>query len=283
MNPYEESQQKLLKLQAEAKEYKSQYSPKLEKLSGLKLRLDDIQREIADLEKALSSYNNVLQKYEQLRNVASIQLKGTLALYYEKRKEFESSKELEKEIRDKLSSYEQQLRFMATEVFVNRIYQIDTTNSLCYEIKSTTKTTPIMDKFYNSDSEFLILKEFQKYYSDSDCVHDYSFVVVRGIKGIEHYKLQPTMTELKMHNSVTRMQDIENCLDTIFKTPHSPGDKIPFDKPCLLGGQIYANQTGFGWEWEWGDLISEGTLYGEVTNFMIIGIIYNRFWDFNKK
>lgn len=43
--------------------------------------------------------------------------------------------------------------------------------------------------------------------------------------------------------------------------------------PCHLGGQTFMNQTGYGSENEGDMLVHEGTLYGEVTDFQIIGVI----------
>jgi hypothetical protein len=48
---------------------------------------------------------------------------------------------------------------------------------------------------------------------------------------------------------------------------------IPFEQPIRLGGQTYANQTGFGSEYNGDSLVTQGTLYGETTSFCIIGII----------
>ena len=49
---------------------------------------------------------------------------------------------------------------------------------------------------------------------------------------------------------------------------------------CSSGYKIKpasVNQTGYGWEWDWsngcGDYI-EGTYYGEVTTFFVIGFIF---------
>ena len=51
------------------------------------------------------------------------------------------------------------------------------------------------------------------------------------------------------------------------------GARIPFTMPCHLGGQTFMNQTGYGSEYEGDMLVHEGTLYGEVTDFQIIGVI----------
>ena len=45
------------------------------------------------------------------------------------------------------------------------------------------------------------------------------------------------------------------------------------ESSCHLGGQTFMNQTGYGSEYEGDMLVHEGTLYGEVTDFQIIGVI----------
>lgn len=51
------------------------------------------------------------------------------------------------------------------------------------------------------------------------------------------------------------------------------GKVVPFEKPCILGGQTNRNRIGYGWEYNGSDLVYEGTLYGETTKFLIIGVI----------
>lgn len=64
-------------------------------------------------------------------------------------------------------------------------------------------------------------------------------------------------------------QEIINLKESRIKT----GAQLAFEYPCLLGGQTFDNQTGFGSEFYGNELISEGTLYGETTDFIIIGVI----------
>ena len=58
----------------------------------------------------------------------------------------------------------------------------------------------------------------------------------------------------------------------------TPNLIIPLSEPCPLGGQSDFNQMGYGWEWNWsygvGDY-AEGTYYGEMTGFSVIGIKIN--------
>lgn len=49
-------------------------------------------------------------------------------------------------------------------------------------------------------------------------------------------------------------------------------DIINLNPAIVLHAQSSINRTGYGWEWEWDRLISEGTLYGETSDFPIVGI-----------
>lgn len=96
---------------------------------------------------------------------------------------------------------------------------------------------------------------------------------------------QPTMTELKTNGDKSinavfpeRMMPLIEELRKYDYKKLSFGSKLQFKKPFLFGGQNSNNQTGYGWEWEWGDCVYEGTLYGEVTNFLIVGFIYEDKW-----
>jgi len=153
-------------------------------------------------------------------------------------------------------------------------------NSMYVSLYSDTHTTPIMDEFYNSDKLFLFLSDW----SGNEWWDKIVLVITHGYNNIPHYDVEaPTMTELKTssHCPVTsgyfpeRMKPLmENIANIIKKKKMKHGEVVQFKYPYPLGGQIYANQTDFGWEWQWGELLKEGTLYGETTQFFIIGFQY---------
>lgn len=97
----------------------------------------------------------------------------------------------------------------------------------------------------------------------------------------------PTMSEIKSVAdksisgvSIPRMQYLKkHIIDAASKYKNlTPNLIIPLSEPCPLGGQSDFNQQGYGWEWDWsygiGDY-TEGTYYGEMTGFSVIGIRIN--------
>lgn len=46
--------------------------------------------------------------------------------------------------------------------------------------------------------------------------------------------------------------------------------------PILLRAQNSQSKTGYGWEWSWNCLVSEGTLYGETTGYPIVGCVIDK-------
>ncbi len=55
-----------------------------------------------------------------------------------------------------------------------------------------------------------------------------------------------------------------------------------FSKPYRLRAQNSSNRTGYGWEWDWsggyGDY-TEGTLYGETTDYVFVGAYISSRWS----
>lgn len=157
------------------------------------------------------------------------------------------------------------------KTFINTMNRKNTMTCILFP---ETKTTPLMDMFANDQKkDFLVLQ----------CVLPYDLVITKRQPGIKIANVEaPTMTELKTwRNKRTipeRMEPLFAEMRKYYDMDLKHGDKIQFDTPLPLGGQTYANQTGYGWEWDWADGIgscTEGTFYGEVTTFFIIGFIVN--------
>lgn len=85
------------------------------------------------------------------------------------------------------------------------------------------------------------------------------------------------MTELKTYSKRKTSERIQPLIEELIDYDCSKlnyGQKAIFKAAFPLGGQTYANQTGYGWEWDWSDGYgdyTEGTYYGEVKNFLIVG------------
>ena len=54
------------------------------------------------------------------------------------------------------------------------------------------------------------------------------------------------------------------------------GKLIKFDHPISINAQSSKNRTGYGNEYFYDQLIYEGTLYGETSEFPIVGYIVNK-------
>ncbi len=235
--------------------------------------VSDTKKELDSAEEDLKEYKEEYEYYKKLKDQAQRKVKK-LRIDLEKiEAQATSASEAVKDADTKMKELNTRKSELLTTELVNRIYTANKENSLSKSLYQDTATTGIMDQFCSSGKDFLMLR----------CVewdYDYIFVVTRSIVGVNSYSEQTTMTELKK-NYGSRLQALRSCIKTAMEKHRKTGDKIlPFDKPCRLGGQTSANKTGYGWEWYRGDLVHEGTLYGEVTDFFIIGLIldYNYEW-----
>ena len=182
-------------------------------------------------------------------------------------KEYERQiKELEKEkskADEKISDLETQA---STCRVLNSINDVTEENSMQVLLYKDTRTTPIPEFMY--PRAFLL-------------------VIAKYHYGIQYIDSGMTMTDLKqegcspesrvkkiaMSDQKTRMSALYKELYKVITKPINAGDKIPFEYPVRLGGQTYNNQTGYGRTYYGYDEYEEGTLYGETTGFVVIGII----------
>ena len=172
-----------------------------------------------------------------------------------------------------------------TREYLNAIYQISNDNSMKVKLYDDTETTPIMDHFFHSDKMFLIFENL--YFVDTPSSNNrygtrISLVVRKSKTGFRSKNDGLTMTDLKKsyglyvrdyggrHDRKTSL--INEILSAVSK-PSTEEGIYAFETPVRLGGQIYADQTGFGSEYYGKDLIVQGKLYGETTSFYIIGFI----------
>ena len=173
----------------------------------------------------------------------------------------------------KIQMLETKIDKITNDDFKTFINTMNHKNTMTCSLFPETKTTPLMDMFATDQKkDFLVLRMV---------IYGKDIVITKRQPGIKIANVEaPTMTELKTwRNRRTTPERMEPLLAEIRKYNNmglKHGDKIQFDTPLPLGGQTYANQTGYGWEWDWTDGIgscTEGTFYGEVTTFFIIGFI----------
>ena len=161
-------------------------------------------------------------------------------------------------------------------------YVLSIQDKQCYTVQlyPDTATIDLLDKFCSSRKDVLILKN--QFWLPNNRVYA-SLIVTPYYSCINSERTQPTMTELKKNvekniNTVScyRLTPLKQELSKIDKNNElNNSSTYVFDTPFLIGGQTSNNRTGYGCEWIGSGDYIEGTLYGEVTNFMIAGFIVN--------
>ena len=171
----------------------------------------------------------------------------------------------------------------ATQRLLNSINEVNENNSIHVQLNADTKTTPIMDCFNFSDKKFLV---FDDAFFLKKCLRRVSLVIAKDFHGVNYRYNGLTMTDLKKIVKSFILDDILKYLnkdsreyplyqELIVVSKKLKEDKtkkiMAFQKPCMIGGQTFSNQSGYGSEYYGEDQIYQGTLYGETTKFMIIG------------
>jgi hypothetical protein len=168
---------------------------------------------------------------------------------------------------------------IATYKVLNSINDVSIQNTKYITLESNTKTTPIMDEFDRGSDKFLRLR-----YAVRLGPADADLIVTKMDWDIEYMDSNLTMTDLKKNmplsvyylsrNPPQRLNELLSELRNIGLNKPKSGDICSFTRPIRLGGQTYSNQTGFGSRYEGYDCVEEGTLYGDTTGFLIIGVIF---------
>lgn len=165
-------------------------------------------------------------------------------------------------------------RFDAFKKYVSTLHK---KNTFSRQLNKDTKTVDLLDDFCSSGKDFLLLRN--QFYLNS-YYYTASLIITRKYNEFDYDKTQPTMTELKQAAgksiskvSTYRLLPLINKIKEIKKEIIDLDEEqiIIFEKPFLIGGQTSNNRTGYGSEWSYG-VYFEGTLYGEVTDFMVVGI-----------
>lgn len=166
--------------------------------------------------------------------------------------------------------------------FTKTVSKLNEDNATVVHLYQHTKTTPIMDAFAFSDKEFLVFRHLFRLAPSWNYV---SLIVAKSRSGINYTDSKLTMTDLKKaagthvsKNLVAQMPESDRLyplyleLTKIAKKVSMIHGAIRFDKPCILGGQTYREQTGYGWEYCGEEVVRYGREYGETMKFMIIGV-----------
>lgn len=145
----------------------------------------------------------------------------------------------------------------------------------------STKTVKLMDRFEGYDEECTRYKRIVvSNYTSSRTLNGYLYscnLVIERSKGKHVGNI--TLTQLKNRTFPQYRQLLEYLSsqidENIIAKYGGKNEIFYFDPPFLLRAQNQLNRTGYGWEWDWsggvGNVISEGTEYGETTNYVIAG------------
>lgn len=236
-----------------------------------KSSVEHIESTIDSLQETLSDLNSLLDKHEDELSEIADKVKF-------------ADKELSN-LDQQLSDKKKQLDKLINDELCKKSLTVNSKNSYFVSVKKTTSTTPIITEYCKSDKEFMLLNARMRLPE----YKQFSYIIVRSNKTIVGVQENvPTMSELKSVAdksisgvNIPRMQYLKkHIIDAASKYKNlTPDLIIPLSEPCPLGGQSDFNQQGYGWEWDWsygiGDY-TEGTYYGEMTGFSVIGIRINK-------
>lgn len=247
----------------EARDRKHNIDNEISELPWLASEIDDLEKEIAEIEKEIFSLTN--QKNEKSKELATLQDKFNARSKTQLQEDSDS-------LGNKIQEMELEVQKIIDDDFRTFIDTMTEENTMECWLSSDTSTTPLMDKFDNDkEKDFLVLRGI---FSGK------GLVITKKQRSVTTADVSsPTMTELKTFRPSRVPERMRPLLEIISQYDNSKlkyGQKVQFDVPLPLGGQTYANQTGYGWEWDWTGgygSYTEGTYYGEVTTFLIIGFV----------
>lgn len=221
------------------------------------------------------------------------------ALLLDKKAEYEKIKQEKEKLEAEVETLEERISCLEDELsekekdtntlsLLYKGFDINEDNSTCVRLHDSIRTTPIIDSFYFSDKDFLI---FERQFSSMNVYSVYfSLVVVKNQYNIHSRGTSLTMTDLKKHtrtsigsysvSEIMQKSRLYPLYDEIFKiSKQELKDEtyIPFETPCVLKGQTYSDQTGYGKEYNGDSLVYEKN-YGDASRFLIIGVIVDRIY-----
>ena len=182
----------------------------------------------------------------------------------------------------RIASYQESIKNQQAEINKVKKLQQDLENyeaqpissrTLYAYIDSTTKTVDLFDYFESTNKQ-----GFQKFarliFLRSEIHHGNWFYYIIERLQTDDYEGDITATEFKRGETYRLRQYANAELDRISATDELyDGQVIIFEKPFHFRAQNSMNRTGYGNIYEGEDLIYEGTLYGETTDYAVVGIL----------
>lgn len=147
-------------------------------------------------------------------------------------------------------------------------------------IGKNTKTIKILDRFDGLNGgepykRLIINNAFIKKNYDEETI--WIHLIVERSR-TDNYVGDITFTEFKNGDTLEFREYVMGQVD---KGDVKESGTIMFEKPYLLRAQNSTNRIGYGWRWDWSDPyspdITEGTPYGETTNYYFVGCILGEY------
>ncbi|MBQ3509971.1 MAG: hypothetical protein IJA90_08160 [Peptococcaceae bacterium] len=233
--------------------------------------IDSLQTQIEELER---KSQELMEKSEKQKILLESQ-RFELALQEQRQKQLEEDRDrLEEAYEQAKKDYEKSF----TKDFLNQVFLLSNKNSMQVNLYADTKTTQIMTDFEKSKKEFLYLYLGEPRFLVERDNKKYSvkcgLIVTRNCGDVIREGLQPTMTNIKKWEDDGRLQPLTNAIIWALEEQETviEGGVYPLGQPHQIGGQTKRNQTGYGSIYHRGVLCSQGTLYGEVTDFLVVGV-----------
>lgn len=169
---------------------------------------------------------------------------------------------------------------------------MDTNRTLSCKLYRDTRTVALLDQFEsrNADGtktyETLLLKDVFciKYENHLWWV---GLQLKRKPQNVECVDSSLTFTKLKKDilehvfseatpDSYRIIQAVFSCISLIPNFADIPNVSVQFDKPVKFNAQNSSNRCGYGNRYWRDELVHEGTLYGETTDYMFVGAQFHR-------
>lgn len=225
---------------------------------------------VIENDKKIDSLKSEIEKLSEERNVS-----WSLIEKYEKQKPIIETK-IEK-IKKSYNSKIEKIAEKRIRAFKKYIKTINNENEYVCKLTSDTRTVELLDIFCKSEKDFLVLEN--QFYLPNNRTY-ISLIITKYYGGMKITGGQPTMTELKksleknirsiaiprLKPLVAYLTELDNQSNTL-----KSGKVVVFDNMFLVGGQTSSNRMNYGCEWIGGGDYIENTLYGEVTDFMVVG------------
>jgi hypothetical protein len=152
-------------------------------------------------------------------------------------------------------------------------------DQLAVNFSSQIRSVDLMDKFDGVFSDEMYFQLVLKYYHFVSLNKTFLYhIVIERAKPIDKFEgLGITFTELKRKKA----SDLEIAVSELIKQENvddyvNRQKVFYFKKPILFRAQNSFNRSGYGQIWDWSidkeNPMSEGTQYGETTNYKIVGV-----------